>query len=387
MASDATAELSQSGGEEDEGGGNAVASTEEVLRNDVQKSKVVELSKRLRAVNLALQKERSRRMELEKQMNEASTDQHPLDNHRSLSNAAPNADAAAREVVAEAAEAAEAAEKRAEEWREKAQAMQSRAERADSRLATTKAENDRLRNALRRELGTDDSSVEKAIADGSSWRGRAEQISLLRDKVRELREQLDAQQQSDASRHADTHESTSANGRERGGSPLSPSQASSSTDTAVPSQRLHSSAGSVSANKAHVRKIEERKREELQRAENEAEKAKADAATAKKRLESANARRQTLEREVSSLKEKVSALLKKSENDDKLIDRLRQAQQSNSSNNCRTSSDSAEDESNSTPTAGVEGFEAYVRELENRNKRQEQLIRQLNSELLCNGNE
>ena len=50
-----------------------------------------------------------------------------------------------------------------------------------------KAEKDKLTRALARELG-DETPVSKAVDGGGDWRGRAQQISLLKAKVNELQQ-------------------------------------------------------------------------------------------------------------------------------------------------------------------------------------------------------
>lgn len=47
-----------------------------------------------------------------------------------------------------------------------------------------KSERDRYARALLREVG-DEVPMERVLDEGSDWKGRAQQISLLRDKVRE----------------------------------------------------------------------------------------------------------------------------------------------------------------------------------------------------------
>ena len=51
-------------------------------------------------------------------------------------------------------------------------------------MGQLKSDRDRLARALSREVG-DDVPLEKVLEEDSDWRGRAQQISLLRDKLRE----------------------------------------------------------------------------------------------------------------------------------------------------------------------------------------------------------
>ena len=95
----------------------------------------------------------------------------------------------------EAAEAAELAQKEAAEWREKAKEAASRSERDSGRYASVKAENDRMRAIIKREVGeaaADFTRLEDSLAGAGGWRGRAQEISLLKDKVKELKLKLAA---------------------------------------------------------------------------------------------------------------------------------------------------------------------------------------------------
>ena len=69
------------------------------------------------------------------------------------------------------------------EWREKAKEAVSRAERDGGRYAAVKAENDRMRAIIKREVGeaaADFIRLEDSLANAGGWRGRAQEISLLK---------------------------------------------------------------------------------------------------------------------------------------------------------------------------------------------------------------
>ena len=55
-------------------------------------------------------------------------------------------------------------------------------------LSQLRAERDKLERALVREVGSDVPMAKLLADEGGDWRGRAQQIGLLRDKVRELQE-------------------------------------------------------------------------------------------------------------------------------------------------------------------------------------------------------
>ena len=100
-----------------------------------------------------------------------------------------------REVVAEASETAELARKELAVWKEKATHVAAWAERSSGRYTTVKAENDRLRLIIKREVGDaaeDLNRLEEAsIKQGpGGWRGRAQQIQKLRNENTLLKQKL-----------------------------------------------------------------------------------------------------------------------------------------------------------------------------------------------------
>ena len=60
--------------------------------------------------------------------------------------------------------------------------------RSGLQLSQLRAERDKLERALVREVGSDVPMAKLLADEGGDWRGRAQQIGLLRDKVRELQE-------------------------------------------------------------------------------------------------------------------------------------------------------------------------------------------------------
>ena len=98
-------------------------------------------------------------------------------------------------MVAEAAFAAESARKECAEWRERAKEAERRAERDAGRFNTARAENERFRAIIKREVGDDKvdfARLEDSLTAAGGWKGRAREIATLRSKVKSLRERLEA---------------------------------------------------------------------------------------------------------------------------------------------------------------------------------------------------
>ena len=167
-----------------ETGGNRVAA-------GVRESKIVEVAKKNRALTLALEKEKAEKARLAVELKAAraggATDARP----RTTS----QVETACREVVAEAAFAAESARKECAEWRERAKEAERRAERDAGRFNTARAENERFRAIIKREVGDDKvdfARLEDSLTAAGGWKGRAREIATLRSKVKSLRERLEA---------------------------------------------------------------------------------------------------------------------------------------------------------------------------------------------------
>ena len=150
----------------------------------MRESKIVEMARKNRSLTLEVEKEKAEKARLVTELKaaRAGTGRAPGVLHAG----APNTDGtsrtesqiekACREVVAEAAMAAEEASKARAEWRDKAWEASARAERDAGRYNTARAENDRLRAIIEREVGDDDvdfGELEKSLEAAGSWRARS----------------------------------------------------------------------------------------------------------------------------------------------------------------------------------------------------------------------
>lgn len=270
-----------------ETGGNRVAA-------GVRESKIVEVAKKNRALTLALEKEKAEKARLAVELKAAraggAADARPRTESQ--------VETACREVVAEAAFAAESARKECAEWRERAKEAERRAERDAGRFNTAKAENERFRAIIKREVGDDKvdfARLEDSLTAAGGWKGRAREIATLRGKVKSLRERLEA--------HEDGVTVAA-------GSPnLDGSRPTSAVSTVV---MTHERAREATARRA-----------ELEEASTKLREAEAEAEEAKARAKAAAVRKNVLEKDVRGLREKLEVLKEKSSNDDKLIEALK----------------------------------------------------------------
>ncbi|KNC50017.1 uncharacterized protein AMSG_05774 [Thecamonas trahens ATCC 50062] len=139
--------------------------------------------------------------------------------------------------------------------------------------------------ALVREVG-DNVPLEEVLVEGSGWRGRAETISLLSDKIRKLKKQLAA----------------GVNYLDQTGVP-----------TATSFDDKHAST---------IRALEESKVDQIMRLERTIEMQNTELSELKLKIRGKASRTTALEKDMKMLREKVQVLLSKTSNDDELIQAL-----------------------------------------------------------------
>ena len=231
---------------------------------------------------------------------------------------------ACREVVAEAAKAAEDASKERAEWKDKAREASARAERDAGQYNTVRAENDRLRAIIKREVGDDKvdfTKLEKSLEAAGGWRGRAREVATLRRRCALFRDRLEAYEDgvvsvaSTVSRFATARDADEDAPSEVGfdaGSRPGTAATDASRRTARSFAVTHETAREASA-----------RRRQLEEATAALAASEAACEDARAKARAAGARRDALERDVRGLREKLGVLKEKSAHDDRLIDALR----------------------------------------------------------------
>jgi hypothetical protein len=308
------------------------------LAAGVRESKIVEMARKNRSLTLAVEKEKAEKARLVTELKAAragTAGRAPGVLHAGVSNedGTPRTESqiekACREVVAEAAKAAEDASKERAEWKEKAREASARAERDAGRYHTVRAENDRLRLIIKREVGDDKvdfTKLEKSLEAAGGWRGRAREIATLRHKVQRLRDRLELYEDgeqlsvtSTASRFATTGpfgDLPDADLNEGGFEPGS-RPGTAATDVSRRTARSFAGASRETAREAAAR------RRQLEEATAALAASEAACEDARAKAKAAGVRKDALERDVRSLREKLDVLKEKSKHDDRLIDALR----------------------------------------------------------------
>ncbi|KAH7830519.1 putative Coiled-coil domain-containing protein 13 [Monocercomonoides exilis] len=290
---------------------------------------------------------------------------------------------------------------------------------ARAEMQSLKQELSKTQRALKKEVG-EGVSINSLLHDGSNWRGRAQEISLLKEKVKELKEELASVRMGIASASRDEiltntdggtigsdiseaekralrelsaamdgglnegrEEDEMIGGGKRGGS------------TSGASERA-SVAGGAGKRKdfaaEHRTQIEEARQKKLAREEEKkqaVEELEAMVHQLKQRVESVKARNKILEDNQFSMNEKFQTIVAKTKNDDEFIQALQAQNQvlkrklAQAQTQSQTPSSKASSTSSSSLSSSAELAEAREKTLMQERKiaRQEQIIKSLRSEL------
>eukprot|EP00742_Colponemidia_sp_Colp-10_P004593 GILJ01004901.1.p1 GENE.GILJ01004901.1~~GILJ01004901.1.p1 ORF type:complete len:663 (-),score=180.65 GILJ01004901.1:62-2050(-) len=251
---------------------------------DVKASKLVELAKKNRRLSVALSKERSRAMKAEAELKrwQNGKEDEPLPSTTDKKMKKRDMDADTESIVSAADQA--------EDWRNKYLQASNKLQELRVQSQQWKNEVSKLQRALVKEIG-EDLPLDKVTDDG--YRGRAQQIELLKGKVKELTLKLQKQ-----------------------------SQLTSDSDIVSPTSAIVESGFDVRHRETIVVKADER-RKEFDRLQTQFTEQQEELNKTKQRFEAVKSRNQTLETEVKSLKNKIQLCLDTAASDEKLVAALR----------------------------------------------------------------
>lgn len=287
----------------------ASAASRDPAAREAASQKVQELAKRNRATALAHERERRR-------ADVATQETAQLKERIAELTKASGGGGGGGGRQAPAAEKDEVAklQKQCADLRERAKDAESRASSLRVQSDRSKAERDRLHRIALRELGSE-AELQRALeasaggggaasaGGGGEWRGRAQTISLLKDQLRDLRQQLKASQQHGGVL-VGARVGAAPDGRAMLGAPGT-------------SGRAHDRQRGVIEQKS-----EERRREH-ERALGQIDALKAELADCQKQLKGAVARRSALEADARDLRSKLGMVAAKTKRDDELIAALK----------------------------------------------------------------
>eukprot|EP00762_Andalucia_godoyi_P001638 ANDGO_07033.mRNA.1 hypothetical protein len=287
---------------------------------DPTTAKIIDLAKKNRTLNVNSEslKTRVRKLELElKKATEqvaanaaaaASMSPTTASSSTTAATAMGNAGSISYSALAQkdrerTASSAASSDELAQEWKAKHDALFSRFNDLQLQAASAKNESAKLRMLLQKEIG-DDTDIAKIAKEDSNWRGRAQQISLLKIKIEKLKREL---------------ASATGNGalRPDTASVLASDSVSMYGDSATVVTGVTTlTTGTTMTSGVRF--------EELERLKGECSAKDEELSQLKIKIDGYKSRITNLESYSGGLKSKIALLLNKTENDDKLITTLKE---------------------------------------------------------------
>ncbi|KAL2917242.1 hypothetical protein HK105_203307 [Polyrhizophydium stewartii] len=267
--------------------GITLAGTEDAIAETISKAgagkdgKIIELAKKARRLTVAYEREKALNASLANQLKSESSQRK--DQVTSQHKAPTNGEHDPQKDVGNHTQVKSFKEKLAQPKQ-----MSRKLEEERMTSMNLKSELRLAQKALVQEIG-EEVPIQKILrGEIGSWRGRSEQIALLKDKVRDLSRKLASRAAAPAGAGESDREGSGADGREA------------------------------------IQRIEQVRRVELDRLSAELEQVRQEHAESRTRCDGLAARNRTLEREVKDLKCKLARMLGKSETDDQLVRALQE---------------------------------------------------------------
>ncbi|KAJ3371546.1 Coiled-coil domain-containing protein 13 [Allomyces arbusculus] len=276
------AQLQEQGGAQS----NAAPPPVQSKADEAKEAKIIELSKRVRKLTVVLERERTKSVKLEAQV--ADLVQAAAAPARS-----PATDPKKPKSSSSRSTASPTEEQQPNRDREKLAALQRKLDEEKSVTVGLRADVARLQRALAAEIG-DGVPLSRAVSD-PTWKGRAQLITLLRDKVKKLQRRLD---------HAAEHTPTPTRA-----TPAPPATGTDDIDDATPQVAL-------------LRRIEAKRRADVADLAADNTRLRDEVAVMTKTTEALHARNRHLAAAQRDVRSKLQTIVAKSETDDKLIQAL-----------------------------------------------------------------
>lgn len=174
----------------------------------------------------------------------------------------------------------------------------------------------RYQKALEKEVG-DNVDIKSLLTGNSSWKGRQQQIRILQNKLKELKEQISMMD----ARHSQMLDDDDLDDSNFMKGPKS-AQYSSYTFNSMSTTRTNAD----SRQKQELKKFEKDRREQFEKLKHDSEALEADLNLVKEKWEASKSRNKVLANENKNFREQVKVLNEKGKHDNELIDALMKKQ-------------------------------------------------------------
>ncbi|WZN60195.1 coiled-coil domain-containing protein [Chloropicon roscoffensis] len=242
-----------------------------IQTSEAREGKILELAKKNRALNVAIEREKSRVVRLQSEIENVKKTTSPRRSSKGAGKPASADVGLSQHLQISSREIAS--------WKEKFSEASKRCAEVQAKADALKTERDRLLRVLQKEVG-EDASLGKILEDGSDWRGRAQQIILLKNKVRELKKELGHSGANDTGRHELQY-------------------------------------------RKNLQKLEDTRRKEKDSLARELSETNEEYRSLRMKYDANLSRKKIVESENRDLRQKLGVLLTKTQNDDKLIEALK----------------------------------------------------------------
>ncbi|KAK7093088.1 coiled-coil domain-containing protein 13-like [Littorina saxatilis] len=267
---------------------------ESQLTNETAATKIVELSKKIRELTAELESERTRSKQFQRKCQELQLHMGSDVNSDKMSmRSAPFGSVISLQSVA--SESKEVDEVDVKAIQDKLKATESKMAEYRNQCQVLKQEIKVAHKVLTQELG-ENVNIQSLLNNSGNFRGRAQQIITLQNKVEELRSQIEAM------------------------------QPKSLESELLGNKTLARKRTQDDKYREELRRLERERKEAQEREASERKKLEEDYHNLKQRMEAAKARNKVLSGEVKSVKEQMQTLMQKGHNDNELITALMKQQ-------------------------------------------------------------
>ncbi|KAL9658594.1 hypothetical protein ABK040_006131 [Willaertia magna] len=269
---------------------------------DLKDKKILDLAKKNKALTVQLHKEKSKVNSLTEQLSKLSTPS--TENNLNAKHFSSKSKDNKVEPASDDSSVVEEHERQIKEYKEKLEKSEKRSKMLREQNEKYKSENLKLRTVIQKEVG-EDVVIDNLLNSTEGFRGRAQQIYLLKNKVKDLMKKLETVSTLNAGNSSPSLNSENV------------------SKVNIDASYVTQSVGSDEKQKKLLEKIEQERKEELSNLKKQITEKTDEIKEMKLKYEASISRNKILEKSVYEVRTKLNKLLEKSENDSRYITALK----------------------------------------------------------------